>query len=385
MNTRWTLLFCTALFVGCASTPPAPPPVDGLFRDAQFQAPAQPVDTSQLFVLNAAMQRFLDTEVAPKVRARGPHKALVDMLYARGELKLEYDATTTRTAAQAFEARAGNCLSLVIMTAAFAKALDVPVAFQSVRIDDVWSRSGNLYLLSGHVNLTLGHRPSDIRTARSIHRELTIDFVPPEDLRRARTSHLNERTIVAMYLNNRAAESLVSGQLDEAYWWAREAVKQDPRFISAYNTLGVVYTRAGHAEAAVDVLEQALAIEPRNTRVLYNLARLQRQVGQTERAQELLRRLAALEPVPPFHYFEQGQAAMRNGDYRAARDWFAKEVKRADYYHEFHFWLALANFHLGELAQARKHMTLAVESSTSSDDQQRYSAKLNQLRATRQR
>ena len=385
MNTRWALLLCTALLAGCASPPPAPPPVDSLFRDAQFRAPPQPVDTTQLFVLDASMKRFLDNEVAPRVRARGPHKALVDMLYAKGELKLEYDGSTTRTAAQAFEARAGNCLSLVIMTAAFAKALDVPVEYQSVLVDDVWSRSGNLYLLSGHVNLTLGHRASDIRVARNIYRELTIDFVPPEDLRRAHTAHLDERTIVAMYLNNRAAESLVSNQLDDAYWWAREAVKQDPRFISAYNTLGVVYTRAGHAGAAVAVLEQALAIEPRNTRVLYNLARLQGQIGQPERAQELLRRLAALEPVPPFHYFEQGQAAMRNGDYRAARDWFAKEVKRADYYHEFHFWLALANFHLGELAQARKHMTLAVESSTTSDDQQRYSAKLNQLRATRQR
>src|SRR5207249_7258659 len=51
---------------------------------------------------------------------------------------------------------------------------------------------------------------------------MTIDFLPPADLRGARTWAIDEPTIIAMYMNNRAVESLTSGRMDDAYWWARE-------------------------------------------------------------------------------------------------------------------------------------------------------------------
>ena len=60
------------------------------------------------------------------------------MLYKRQKLGLEYDATSTRTASEAYAARAGNCLSLVIMTSAFAKALGLPVYYQRVFVDESW-------------------------------------------------------------------------------------------------------------------------------------------------------------------------------------------------------------------------------------------------------
>jgi hypothetical protein len=46
-----------------------------------------------------------------------------------------------------------------------------------------------------------------------------------------------------MYLNNRAAERYTLGLIDDAYWWARAAIIQDPRFLSSYNTLGIIYQR----------------------------------------------------------------------------------------------------------------------------------------------
>ena len=57
---------------------------------------------------------------------------------------------------------------------------------------------------------------------------------------------IEEKTILAMYMNNRAAESLAGGRIDDAYWFARAAVLQDPDFMTPYNTLGVVYQRHGN-------------------------------------------------------------------------------------------------------------------------------------------
>ena len=64
-------------------------------------------------------------------------------------------AIATRNAGEAFADRQGNCLSLVVMTAAFAKALGLPLQFNQARLDDSWSLQGDLLLASGHVNLTL--------------------------------------------------------------------------------------------------------------------------------------------------------------------------------------------------------------------------------------
>ena len=74
---------------------------------------------------------------------------------------------------------------------------------------------------------------------------------------------------------------------------------------------------------------------------------------------------------------------MRVGDYRRASELFGKEVDRAAYHHEFHFWLALAQFGLGDVDQANRHMVLAKEYSPTRMLQDRYAEKLEHLRSHR--
>jgi len=287
----------------------------------------------------------------------------------------------TRNAAEAFAARAGNCLSLVIMTAAFAKEMGLTVKYQQGYIDETWSRAGDLYVSIGHVNLTLGLKYSEIGAHYYDGDKLTIDFLPPADIRGMHYRVVREETIVAMYMNNRAVESMAAGHLDDAYWWARESIAQDPKFTSAYNTLGAIYTKHGNFAKAEPVLSYALASEPRNTHVMSNLVPVLKALGRDVEAIALARKLAQLEPDPPFGFFERGIAAMRAGQYGVARDLFAKEVDRAPYYHEFHFWLAAAYVGLGEVDLARKHMAIAIENSPTRGDRELYAAKLAKLNA----
>jgi Flp pilus assembly protein TadD len=374
------LLLCTAL-AGCASEPPAPP-AQSLFADSLFEAPSQRIRADDVLALNDDMRRYLKGEMATQQRMQGRQAALVQALYRRGDLKLEYDAARTRNAAQAFEARSGNCLSLVLMTAAFAKELGLQIQYQSAITDETWTRSGNLYFRSGHVNITLGRRFIDTGTATDPTR-LTIDFLPPEELRGLRVRSIDEATVIAMYMNNRAVETLRDGALDDAYWWAREALLQDPRFTSAYNTLGVVYLRHGNLPQAERVLREALEREPKNTRSMYNLAQVLERSGRGDEALVLQHRLALLEPYPPFHFFDLGMAAMQRGEFGAAREFFAREVARADYHPEFHFWLGLADFRLGRLDEARRELALAMENSGTRREHDLYAAKLAWLKSLR--
>ncbi len=381
---NWAVLLLSMALAACASAPPAHAP-ESLFNDPLFDAASERIAAEDVFALNDAMRRFLSTDIANELRFKGRQQGLVDALQHKGKLRLEYDSTMTRNATQAFDARSGNCLSLVIMTAALAKELGVPVQYQTVFVDETWSRSGGIYFSSGHVNLTLGPRMTDSRFGfgYDARPSLTIDFLPPEELRGQRAQSIAENTIVAMYMNNRAAEHLAQGRLNDAYWWARNAIAQAPTFLSAYNTLGVVYLRHGNLPQAEQILSHVLAREPANTAALSNLARVLADMGRSAESTRLLGKLAQVEPYPPFHFFDLGLAAMRDGDYKTARDLFAKEIARAAYYHEFHFWLAIADFQLGDIRQARKHLTIAMENSTTRSDHDLYAAKLDRLRAYR--
>src|SRR5439155_3877954 len=96
------------------------------------------------------------------------------------------------------------------------------VLFQSVDVEETWGRSGNLYLTAGHVNIVIGRRlPAGFGLHRLTEHALVIDFLPIGDAAYLQAHPLDEQDIVAQFMNNRAAESLVQGQLDDAYWWAR--------------------------------------------------------------------------------------------------------------------------------------------------------------------
>ncbi|GAP36817.1 tetratricopeptide repeat protein [Piscinibacter sakaiensis] len=358
----------------CASPPPVEP---GPFQDAHFAAPAEPPEAARLFALDAPMRAYADGELAAAARRLGAVDALAAAMLQRQ--RLEYDAERTRTAAEAFEARAGNCLSLVLLTAAFAKHLGLPVYYRRVRVDDPWRRSGDLYVTSGHVNVALVQPLREPRSGFAALRTLTIDFLPPQALERQRSEPLDEATLVGMYMNNRAAEALAEGRLDAAYWWAREAVRQAPAELAGHNTLAVVYLRRGLLQPAEALLRRGLARDPDDTRLLANLVLLLERSGRSDEARATARRLLALEGAPPQHDYRLGLAALAQGRAEEARRLFEAELARAPDQAEVHFALARAEAALGHLDGAREQLRLASERSLTRGEAARYAGKLARL------
>lgn len=371
----WTTLVCVLLVACAGPSQQRVPPPDFLFKDEIFAAPSERIAAADVFALSDHMKRYLWTEVASQLRQLGSPQGLINALYERDQLQLQYDTSMTRNAAQAFDARAGNCLSLVVMTAAFAKQLGLQVTYQSAYLEESWGRSGDLLVRSGHVNVTLDRRMGD-RNTLVANSAMTIDFLPAESLRGLRLRVIPEETIVAMYMNNKAVEALVDGRSDDAYAWAREAILQSPEYLGSHNTLGVLYMRRGDLAQSAKVFNYLLERDATNARAMSNLAQVFARQGRDVESAALLRRLAEIEPVAPFHYFHRGLAAMEQEDFKLARDLFAKEVARADYHAEFHYWLAVASFKLGEIEPARKHLTLAMENGATRNDRALYAAKL---------
>jgi Tfp pilus assembly protein PilF len=365
------------LLAGCASAPPvAPESLPSLFDDAAFNPPSERIDTADIFAIDADMQNFLDREVARRVITDGHVMALVNALYNKELKKFSYDSVQTRNAAAVFHQRSGNCLSYTIMTAAFAKHLHIPVQFHAVSFGEVWDRNNNIDFLIGHVNLTLGsHKGTSDDPAK------LIDFGAFEDASGEISDDIGEDVIVAMYMNNRAAEALAKNKLSDAYWWARSAMLNAPAFVGAYNTLGVIYSRHHNMLDAERVFRRALEREPDNVLALSNQVQTLANLGRTAESQTLAQHLSQIQPNPPYTFFNRGVAAMALGDYQTAKIEFTKEVNRASYNHQFHFWLALANYKLGNLNETRKQLAVAMDNSPNSEQHDLYAAKLEKLKA----
>ena len=380
----WLVLSVAMLLSACVSTPTVTQQrVVPTFNDQLFAAPTDRIDAADIFAVTPEMKRYVETDIAGDLKVKGLHQGLFDALYSPGKLKLDYDSAITRNAAQAFSDRSGNCLSLVILTAALAKELGMTVRFQMVYLDEAWSRSDGIDFFDEHVNVTLGPKRTIGQPSRIDDTEMTIDFLPPHDLGKLRTRVIGEETIIAMYMNNRAAEALARRSFDNAYWWARAAITNDPTYIPAYNTLGVVYKMHGNTNEADHVFGQILTMEPENTIAMSNQVLVLNDLGRTSEANELAAKLKKIKPYPPFYFFDLGMRAMQKADYAEAKTMFAREVHRASYYHESHFWLAVAEYRLGDLRQARKQMAEAMELSTTSADHALYAAKLARLNSGR--
>src|SRR6185437_5978937 len=235
------------LLAACATGPVAPvqdPARPPLYDDALFAPPSTRISSDDVFAMSPEMEALVSDQMEHRIATRGKVNAIIETLYEKGVNKFSYDARETNNAAGVFASHSGNCLSYTIMTAAFAQRLGVPVQFHVVTLGDVWDRNDDLDFLIGHVNLTMG----DVyRTAQ------LVDFTAMTDAHGEFLDDIGEDVIVSMYFNNRAAEAMAHGKLDDAYWWARAATESSTSFIASYNTLGVIYMHHDNPNMAARV------------------------------------------------------------------------------------------------------------------------------------
>lgn len=375
----WILLCIICLTSGCETT--APVNVSKSFHDDLFNPPEKSIHVEEILDVSNEMQDFLSNQVRYYIRrGNDPKRALFNAITKSGKISIEYDAEMTKNAAETFKTQTGNCLSLVLMTAALAKKLDMYVEYQNVELDEeAWKRMGEIYFSAGHVNIVLGKKAAFDRSRIDQTDTLIIDFIPPDQALRQRSSQISEKRVIAMYLNNRAAELLSKDRIDDAYWYARAAILQDPDFLTSFNTLGVIYRRHGDLSLAKHIFTQIADQHPKNIIALSNLHETLMKLGDTSTADEIGLKLKNLQSYEPFYFLNQAKLAIRNNDLVNAKNLLHEEIAHNPSNDESHFWLAVVHYRLGEFQETAEQLILAKNNSITRKTYDLYSAKLNYL------
>ncbi|GLP95644.1 tetratricopeptide repeat protein [Paraferrimonas sedimenticola] len=368
-------LLLLALLTGCATAPAVQDSMVVPFVDSAFTQEIPPPDRQQALHLTSEQSIQLKHAFSRDRKKLLAHEWLAQELSAKSG-KFTYRDRLSALPNETYQAREGNCLSLVLLTSAMARELGVEVVYREVKVEPVWDRDSGYLLINDHINIELKpeRRANTVLTSTQSY---VVDFLPQRAIQGYRVNHINERELLSMLYNNLAAERLIDGELDAAYWLAKASLEQDPTFLPAVNTLALIYRRKGLEKDAEAAYRFAMAHDPKDLTSLNNFAVLLADQGRLEEWAQIHRTVELTRLRNPYHYFDQAEAALAAQNYELAIHFYQKALDRADYRHEFHYGLAKAYAQSGEIARAKNSLDRALKfASSDSANKKRYQSKL---------
>ncbi|GGA81581.1 hypothetical protein GCM10011369_24430 [Neiella marina] len=291
--------------------------------------------------------------------------------------QVDYDNKTTFTAAQAFEERAGNCLSLAILTHSFAEHLGLKAYFLEPDVPFFWEMHDSFETLGDHINVYVRspHNMDQVWGPSGF----IVDFTENDLYRYAKRYELTKDDIVGSFYHNRAAESLAANDLDLAYSFSYHALRNAPQKSKSYSLIGIVLRRMGEVELAEQAYNIGMQLDAMDPVLLNNLAFFYRAENRDYEALLMSLRLDQIKLESPFVLAREAEEYFSEGSYNDALSHYNKAIRRADYIHNFYFGKARVLLALGEYEDALVALEKAQELSTTREQNARYGGKIAAL------
>ncbi|MCZ6830938.1 MAG: hypothetical protein O7F73_15390, partial [Gammaproteobacteria bacterium] len=278
---RVAVLSLVSLLLACAQAPPYSPDLGKLeplqqggselsVAEAENRAP-----TPDLLALTDEMRDFVDRYVLTARLPRQRLHMLHSSLRSSALLGIDYDPEADGTAAQAFERGVANCLTYAHLFVSMARYAGLDARYQTLTLRPQWIRYGTRVALRQHVNVLVRLRRNET---------YMVDIVPVQRKSVAGTRLLADADAFALHHSNLAMMLLRRDQVGGAYAHAIKAVKLSRATDYLWVNLGVIYNRAGQAEAAERSYLTAIELNPNSRSAMNNLMVLHTRNGKPERA-----------------------------------------------------------------------------------------------------
>lgn len=358
-STPWILaaLLAAAGAPAFAQEPPAAPAAD----------PASPAPS--LAALPADEPLPLPFALTPEIEAIG-HRlgrlpgstrekadAIVRFIFVDEDgLKFQYRRYPTLTAEQAFHERSGNCLSLVNLFIALARAGGLD-AFP-VQVEDwaVFSRRDGAVVRSTHVVGGL-----DVGSYAALDQLWTIDFLPGREKAYRKLARITDERHAALHYNSVAVEAMLTGDLAGAERLFAHALSLDPDNAEAWSNYAVLARRTGDLELGVERLERALRADGRFLPALNNMASFHRMAGRHEVAVGYERRALDARLQNPYFLIDQALRRLARGELDGAEELLVRARRIDKTIPETYVVLGRLDLARGRVARAERNFAAARE------------------------
>lgn len=363
------------LLTACKSTEPSEPKITSLtslLNHPLFEL--QPVPTEQaIFKLPAsetdAFLAYVDSQ-----RQNDLSDDIIVYNYIERSLRNFSYHGDTLTAQQTIELAHGNCISLAILTQAYANLIDLETGFQEMTSEPVFAKEGNLVFIANHFRTKL-YRPFIEETGKitAIKPGVLVDYFPSRGSFYVGSANYDD--LIAKYYSNLAAEALLDNDYNQVYSLLIKANQYTPNDAELFNLAAILHRRVNDQITSQKIYQTALDQQLQSLNLLSNYKVLAEDIG-NEMLVEQLNSLLNTQEKGPFELIALGETEALSGRLMNAKRHINEAMEKTPYLAEPYVALAKIRYQQGNLNDAQKLLNQAMK--LERDQQQRnvYAAKL---------
>lgn len=321
-----------------------------------------------LLAVTDDMQQFVDTSLdgarLPTVKFRRMFRGL----HNNGYFTATYIAASTRTAAETFQYKSGNCLSYTSMFIALAREAGLDADFQVVSVPPSWDADSGYLIRYTHVNVIIRGFAYDTEWGS----DFSVDFndvLPDPDYPR-RT--ISDEEATSLFYANRSVQKLRAGEMRESFAYLKKAIDHSPYNSDHWINLGAFYAKHDAFEQAIQSYQVALDLDPNSRGAISGLGRANYLLGNLEAADFYNDQVRRYRERNPYFHFAIAQMAYEKADYEAALDAINTAIDLKYRTGRFHFLKGLAEYKLGDTEDAQVSFRRAGRFGNFRDLKQRY-------------
>ncbi len=222
MNYKSCLAIVLVVLISSCSSQPQNPPATEKFKNIAFNYGLFDSELphkntySDIFHLTTEQKDNLLAQVNKRIDSgKAKHIALSEFLASRLSNFTYYGETYE--AEKSARLNKGNCMSLAVLTGAFAEAIDLEYSFREITTLPVFDKQNNLILSSTHVQ-TILYDESFLPEEDYIYISkpgIVIDYFPSNY--NLAGKKVSKSAFISMYYKNFAADALIDDQLSQAF------------------------------------------------------------------------------------------------------------------------------------------------------------------------
>lgn len=379
---KWLLIILTSIGLsGCNSTQTAKAEIQrkvdvtAQFNHALFTLKPIPSE-QQIFTLPKQEEEALLT-YAEQFRGKNVTKDKILGNFLKAKIgHFSYDGETL-IASDSLNQQSGNCISLAVLSQAYANILGIETSYAKVDSFPIYQKNQNFVLTSSHFKTKLITPQSELTALNSMFFSsgTVIDYFPEQDS--VFSGNARYQDLVAKFYTNLAVSALLEADYDMSYSLLSAALEYAPRDPEAINISALLHKHIGDKNSAKRIYDYAFKNHLTSTNLLLNY------LNYIPSSQPELKNmiLAELEqsPTSPFDTLSLASSYIKQQRYKKAKELIEPLLLNYHYLPEVYVELGKIAYLEQRYQTAFEYFEQAVIKSKEQYKKDLYTAKQNML------